>query len=101
MKVLVLNDLHITATPPEGCKPVYLEDIFTMLEEARQIAISQHVDHTIFTGDLFHRPTAPFRVVNRFIRLLQDWPARKMAIVGNHDLDDSGIAGLDNTALGT
>ena len=100
-KVMVLNDLHITVTPPEGCRPIYLDDIFTMLEQARSIAVDNDVEETIFTGDLFHRTTLPYRTLNRFSRMLKNWPGRKLAIAGNHDLDSGGLRTIEDTPLGT
>lgn len=99
--IMVLNDLHITATPPEGCRPIYLDDIFTMLEQARSIAVDNKVVETVFTGDLFHRTALPYRELTRLIRMLKNWPGHKLAIAGNHDLGPEGIAGIGSTPLGT
>lgn len=101
MKVLVINDLHITATPPEGCRPVYIDDIFNMLEECKQIVKDKSVSETIFTGDIFHRTTLPYRYLYRLTDILNGWTGSKMGIVGNHDLGPEGIAGIADTPLGT
>lgn len=98
MKVMALNDLHITTTPPQGCREIWLEDIFNMLEEARGIAVEQEVKVTVFTGDFFHRNSLPFRTLHRLIRLIKSWPGEKYGIAGNHDIDASG--GFENTPLG-
>ena len=101
MKIMVLNDLHITPVPPAGCRDIWLEDIFKMLEEAKEIAEEQDVKVTVFTGDIFHRRSVPFRVLNRLILLLKEWPGEKYGIAGNHDLNSEGLEGLHDMPLGT
>lgn len=100
MRFMVLNDLHITVTQPEGCRPIYLDDIFHMLEQARSMAVDNNVKETIFTGDVFHRTALPYRELTRLTRMLKAWPGHKFALAGNHDLGPDGLAGMDNTPLG-
>jgi len=101
MKILVLNDLHITSTPPAGCREIYLEDIFNMLEECRLLIEEEDIDTVIFTGDIFHRRTIPVRVLNRLIKVLKSFRCRRLAISGNHDQDSAGVEGIPNTPFGT
>lgn len=101
LKVLVLNDIHAAASPPAGCKPAYVDDVLEMLQEARDIAIRERVSVTVFTGDLFHlKRNVPHGLVWKIMSILKGWPGQKLAIVGNHDLSEEGIASISKQPIG-
>lgn len=101
MKILVINDIHAAASPPLGCTPAYTEDIFNMLEEARDYVQKNDIDVTLFTGDIFHhkRNVADW-VKYRLMDLFKTWPSQRLAIVGNHDLGEEGIASIPRQPIG-
>jgi len=101
MKFLVLNDIHAAATPPRGCRAIYSEDIFRMLEEVKEIAREQQVDVTISTGDMFHHKQGVADwLKERLILIFKDWPGEKLAIVGNHDLGPAGWISIPKQPMG-
>lgn len=101
VKILVINDIHAAASPPLGCTPAYTEDIFNMLEEAREYCVQNDVDATVFTGDIFHhkRNVADW-VKYRLMDLFKLWPGDRLAIAGNHDLGEEGLASIPRQPIG-
>lgn len=101
IRILVINDVHLAASPPMGCRDIYVDDIKNMLTEARQYARDNECDFTVFTGDFWHsKRNVPHGLVRWAIDLLQDWPGRKLAIVGNHDLSFNGLASVPTQPIG-
>lgn len=101
LRLLAINDVHLAASPPIGCKPVYTNDIMAMLLEARDYAKANAIDVTVFTGDFFHsKRNVPYWLTHWAIECLADWPGRKLAIVGNHDLSEEGIASIPRQPIG-
>lgn len=101
MRVLVLNDLHLSGVPPRSCCSEYTQDLFAGLEELREFARRSGVDVTVCTGDTFHeKRTTPHWLVERAIRLFHDWPGEKLWIAGNHDMGPAGIESVRDQPLG-
>jgi DNA repair exonuclease SbcCD nuclease subunit len=101
IRLLVINDVHLAASPPMGCRDVYVDDVKGMLVEARQYAIDNGCEFTIFTGDFFHsKRNVPDSLKWWAMDLLQHWPGRKLAIVGNHDLGYGGLASVPSQPIG-
>lgn len=101
IRALVLNDVHLAASPPMGCTERYTDDIKNMLLEARDLARKNGCAYTVFTGDFFHskRGTPP-GLIRWAMELLQDWPGRRLAIVGNHDQSYRGLASIPDQPIG-
>ena len=101
LRVIVINDVHLAASPPMGCTERYTEDIKNMLTEARNYARANDAQMTVFTGDFFHskRGTPP-GLIRWAMELLQDWPGRRLAIVGNHDQSYRGLASIPDQPIG-
>lgn len=101
MKILVINDPHVALTPPRGCRPVYTEDVFSMLLDCAEYAHDLDIDVTIFTGDWFHsKMNTAHRIVRRSVDILKGWHGRKLFIAGNHDLGAEGLKSIPNQPLG-
>jgi DNA repair exonuclease SbcCD nuclease subunit len=101
MRILVLNDIHLAASPPLGCRDIYVDDIKNMMLEARDYARSEQCEYTVFTGDFWHaKRNVPYGLVRWAVELLQEWPGRKLAIVGNHDLGYGGLASVPHQPIG-
>lgn len=101
IRALVINDVHLAASPPMGCTERYTDDIKNMLVEARQYARDNDCAYTIFTGDFFHskRGTPP-GLIRWAMETLQEWPGRKLAIVGNHDQSYRGLDSIPDQPIG-
>ena len=101
IRALVLNDVHLAASPPMGCTERYTDDIKNMLLEAREYARKNGCAYTVFTGDFFHskRGTPP-GLIRWAMELLQGWPGRKLAIVGNHDQSYRGLDSIPDQPIG-
>ncbi len=101
IRILVINDVHLAASPPLGCTDLYVADVKNMLTEARQYAVDNGCAYTVFTGDIFHsKRNVPHGLVRWMVELLQGWPGRKLAIVGNHDLSFAGQASVPTQPIG-
>src|SRR4051812_47041641 len=101
IRILVVNDVHLAASPPMGCREVYVQDIKNMLLEARQYARDNECAYTVFTGDFWHsKRNVPDSLKVWAMALLQEWPGRKLAIVGNHDLSFAGQASVPSQPIG-
>lgn len=101
MKVLVINDPHLAASPPRGCTPVYVDDVKNMLLECRDIVRDEDIEVTLFTGDMFHiKRQVPHALVRWLIETLHEWRGTKLAIVGNHDLTERGIVSVQTQPIG-
>lgn len=101
IRALVLNDIHVAASPPIGARDLYVQDVFNMLREARDYARNNGCHYTILTGDLFHaKRNVPYWLVRDLIELFAEWPGRKLAIVGNHDLGYGGLASVPHQPIG-
>lgn len=99
--ILVLNDVHIAASPPLGCRDSYTRDVQNMLEEAKQYAIDNKCQYTVFTGDLFHyKRNTPHWLVRWLVNLFSDWPGTRFAIAGNHDLSYEGLQSIPSQPIG-
>lgn len=103
IRILVINDVHLAPSPPSGCRDIYVADIKNMLTEARSYAIDMNIDYTVFTGDFFHAkragPGTP-GIIRWAMELLQGWPGRRLAIVGNHDLTYEGLDSVPDQPIG-
>jgi len=101
IRALVINDVHLAASPPMGCTERYTDDIKGMLVEARQYARDNECQYTIFTGDFFHyKRGTPDGLKRWAMELLQEWPGRRLAIVGNHDQSYRGLDSLPDQPIG-
>jgi DNA repair exonuclease SbcCD nuclease subunit len=103
MGILFINDPHIADRPPLGRVAGYADQIMAKLEECRELAHERGCELTIFTGDLFHTKRPSFvshALIQRLIELFREWPGRVLVILGNHDMNESGLASLPRQPIG-
>jgi len=101
MRILYTSDWHLAERPPLARSSSYPEDIFTKLEEIREIA--QGVDISICGGDVWHWPRSnetPHRLVRRLIEFLRDWPGDLWTLLGQHDLGSEGLDSIGRQPIG-
>ena len=109
MKLGIIGDIHLSATPPGRRSETYLADVQAKLEE---IARADDVDMWLLIGDIFHHKRAN-RVPHWLVSWTWDWlsqlamapgpshPDRGIYIVpGNHDLADGSIESIERQPLG-
>lgn len=100
MNLLILTDLHLSATRPAGRIGDYVADVDTKLSEIIDIARTYSVAAVLCAGDLFHRPDVSFSAVYRFISFLERLNRRFITIPGSHDLFGNNLDTLHRTAIG-
>lgn len=96
---ILVNDVHLSDRPPSMCTDTYLDDLFTLLGEAADIA-AERSGSIILAGDIFHHKT-PSRTSHATVMRLIDWarstPAPVYAVLGNHDLQHDRVASIDES----
>lgn len=101
MKYVLLSDLHLSDRPPSSCTETYLDDLFGLLEQARQVT-RRYGDAMVWAGDVFHCK-APSRVSHRLVHRVcefvqqctKDFPVYVLA--GNHDMANDRYESLTET----
>jgi len=104
MKLLQVNDPHLSDKPPLRRTPQYLEELFEKLYEIKDIADQYNVDALVIPGDVFHQKTAmrvSYFLTLRVLRWVADVKRRIFVLPGNHDLTDNNLASLVRQPLGT
>lgn len=109
MKLGIIGDIHLAATPPGRRTETYLADVQAKLDE---IAAADDIDGWLLIGDIFHNKRAN-RVPHWLVAWTWDWISRLaapvgpshsdrwvLAVPGNHDLADGSIESLDRQPLG-
>ena len=85
MKILYLNDPHITAKNPAS----RLDDIQTTIKnkfiEVGEIAKAKQVDIVLIGGDLFHTPDVSNKFTGEVATIFQSYGLPIYVVPGNHD----------------
>lgn len=100
MRILQINDVHLSDQAPRMRTASYREDILNKVHAAMLAAQERSVDVVVFTGDLFHRKNAAHtthRTVQELRRILLDFGIPVRIVPGNHDEAHGG--GLDGQPL--
>jgi DNA repair exonuclease SbcCD nuclease subunit len=100
MKVLLINDVHLTNpnSHPSSCTPAYTDDIFDLLYQAIEVAKDRGCSLICQLGDLFHIKTPgrnSHQLVQRAITWAQDSPVPVWVVPGNHDLLNDRLESLN------
>jgi len=85
--VLHVSDTHLGAAP-YGLTLRY-RDVYEAFVEAMEIALREHVDLVVHTGDFFNSPNPPpdaYMVAAKVLRKLRDRDVKVIAIAGQHDM---------------
>ena len=103
MKILIVNDPHLSDQAPVSRTESYTEDILNKLVEIGELAETYKVEFVMITGDLFHQKQA-WKVSHRLVQLVIDiferYPCRVELTVGNHDIAAGRLDSLQKQPLG-
>jgi len=104
MRLLQVNDPHLSDKPPLRRTPQYLEELFEKLYEIKGMADQYNVDALVIPGDLFHQKTAmrvSYFLTMRVLKWVADVDRPIFILPGNHDLTDNNLASLSRQPIGT
>lgn len=91
MKILLLSDIHLSERPPSSCTDTYCDDLFSLLEQAREVGSRHSVRAMVWAGDTFHHK-APNRVSHRLVQRTAAFIATcrypVFILAGNHDMSN-------------
>ncbi|MFN8534340.1 MAG: exonuclease SbcCD subunit D [Dehalococcoidia bacterium] len=99
LEILHFSDLHLgvenySRIDPESGLPTRLLDYLAALDEVVDVALAEHVDLVLFTGDMYKNreptPTHQRELAKRIGRLARGGVPLFM-VVGNHDLPNSPV----------
>lgn len=97
--IAIVGDVHIERSQSIG-KPGIgnsfnsrILDQIKLLYWVLEKALEENVDTIVFTGDIFHSSRPNYRIVNLFLKYLQECEAYNIdihIIAGNHDMERTG-----------
>ncbi len=103
MRLLQMNDPHLSDKAPLRRTAAYTEELFEKLYEVITIANHYNVDAVVIPGDLFHQKTSTrvsYFLTMRVLKWVSDVARQIFILPGNHDLTDNNLASLDKQPLG-
>lgn len=93
MKFLLSTDHHLSERPPSSCTDSYNDDLFDLMEQARDVGIRYGVDAWAWAGDTFHLKAASrvsHRLVHRACTFIEQTAVEAefpiLILAGNHDM---------------
>lgn len=86
MRILFFTDTHIRGNNPANRIDDYMNSLELKIKEIIQLVIDLDVDFILHGGDIFDRPDISISVVNRFVKLFNQFKAPLYFISGNHDI---------------
>lgn len=97
---LIINDVHLTNdnSHPSSCTPSYTPDLFDLLYQASDLAVSLECEAIIQLGDFFHIKTPgrnSHELVQRAMRWARDCIVPVFIVPGNHDLLNDRLESLN------
>lgn len=95
MKILLMSDAHLRTSIPAARKDDFVETQFKKWE----FILKQDADIIVQAGDLFDKPTPPYSLLVRFMKLLAKYNKHIYCIYGQHDMMMRS-KNLNRTALG-
>lgn len=101
MRYALLSDLHLADRPPSSCTETYTDDLFDLLEQARELCAEQGMP-MVWAGDTFHCK-APSRVSHRLVHRVCEYVKRctpnfpVLVLAGNHDMANDRYESLTQT----
>ena len=100
MSLLVLTDIHMSASRPAGRIDDFIANVDTKLQEVADIARELDVEAVLCAGDVFHRAVPALSVIDRFLTFLDLLDKPFITIPGSHDLVGNNLGALYRTAIG-
>lgn len=103
VRVLIINDVHLSDRPPSIRTETYAHDILDKLRYTQLIARDNDVDQVVFTGDVFHVKT-PSRtshwLVQQMCEIIKGYELPVGIVPGNHDISHDRRESLERQPLG-
>ena len=100
MSLVVITDLHISASRPAGRLGDFTSDVDIKLREVIDIVHEVEAKAVLCAGDVFHHPVPALSAVDRFIDFLDLLDTRFITIPGSHDLIGNNLDALNRTTIG-
>jgi DNA repair exonuclease SbcCD nuclease subunit len=100
VKFLLISDIHLSEKPPSSCTDSYVDDLFELLHQAREVGRERHVDAMVWAGDTFHSKAASrvsHRLVQRVAEYVNVTPFPVLILAGNHDMSNDRYDSLYKT----
>jgi DNA repair protein SbcD/Mre11 len=100
LKILTVNDIHLSDRPPSSCTEAYTEDLLDLLGQTVAEAVSRDVDAVVWTGDVFHSKAPSrnsHRLVQKAIGIGHAYGRPWYIVPGNHDLQHDRLASIHET----
>lgn len=104
MKIMLSADHHLSDRAPSSCTDSYTDDLFDLMEQAREVGIRYGVSAWCWAGDTFHLK-APSRVsyklVHRVCTFIEqtlietEFPV--LILAGNHDIANDQLESVWKT----
>jgi hypothetical protein len=106
IKIVALNDLHLSPFNPASFKPTvsFYEHTLETIQQVFRFALKQQVQAITVAGDVFHLKSPlrnPLWFINEVIDLLKSTGIPVLGIAGNHDLRFGSLDGLKGQPLET
>ena len=99
-RLVYFSDIHLRNKNPINRIDDILETQFQKLEWIFSYASEIEAEGILFGGDLFHTPSVPDIVANRFIKLLKKHKLPFYFIIGNHDVVGGNADSRDYSKIG-
>ena len=100
MKIMIVNDIHLSDRPPSSCTDSYLDDLFDLLAQTAALAAEHAVDAVVWAGDVFHHKApsrTSHRTVLRAIEAIRAYPCPVYIVAGNHDVRYDRLSSIDES----
>lgn len=100
MKVLLVNDIHLSDRPPSSCTETYTEDLLDLLRQTVEAAYRHKVSAVVWAGDVFHSKIpgrTSHRLVQRTIEIGQSYEVPWLIVPGNHDVLHDNLDSIHET----
>jgi len=97
MKLLLVGDLHLTGRTPISRTDDFPETQYKKMNQIVDIAGGDK--YILQAGDFFDSYSPSFRVINRYIQLLNSPSLYCFCVMGQHDLYLWSLTGIERTAL--
>lgn len=100
MRLMVINDTHVTYKNPSSRVDVYHNTILNKFGEVGEIIRERGIDRVIHGGDLFESYNISLKFAGTIANIMRTWGVPIDVVPGNHDLVGYNIKTLDQTMLG-
>jgi Icc-related predicted phosphoesterase len=100
VKVLLVNDIHLSDRPPSSCTETYTEDLLDLLRQTVEVAHRCMAGAVVWAGDIYHSKVpgrTSHRLVQRTIEIGQSYGMPWYIVPGNHDVLHDNLDSINET----